>query len=97
MVIVSIVGRLDRVYIADCASSSHKRSYRLWVFKTSVQAYFITCQVAVSVRKMKETGLKFSGFGPNSMEIFSPWYFEQFPGVIDWNKQGFALPDVEEP
>jgi len=46
---------------------------------------------------MKETGLKFHGFGPNSLEIFLRWYFEQFPGVIDWNKEGFALPDVEEP
>jgi len=46
---------------------------------------------------MKETGLKFPGFGPNSQEAFSQGYFEQFPEVIDWNKEGFALPDVEEP
>jgi len=46
---------------------------------------------------MKETGLKFPGFGPNSLEIFSRWYFEQFPEVIDRNKEGFALPDIEEP
>jgi len=34
---------------------------------------------------------------PNSHENVSRWYFEQFPGVFDWNKEGFALPDVEEP
>jgi len=46
---------------------------------------------------MKETGFKFPGFGPISPEVFPQWYFEQFPEVIDWNKEGFALPDVEEP
>jgi len=47
---------------------------------------------------MKETDLKFPGFGPQFPGyFFSRWYFEQFPEVIDWKKEGFALPDVEEP
>jgi len=46
---------------------------------------------------MKETSLKFPSFGPNSLEIFPRWYFEQFPGEIDWNEEVFTLRDVEEP
>jgi len=46
---------------------------------------------------MKETGLKFPDFGLNSLDVFPRWYFEQFPEVFDWNKEGFALPDVKEP
>ena len=51
----------DKLWNAHILGRSHKEV-------STFSAYIHTCQVAL--RKMKETDLKFPGFGPNSLEVF---------------------------